>query len=279
MRIELGTACRDYASPSSRSLPWTGEGRLPFGDGTVDAVLLEGCLEYARDLPAALRELFRVCRHKALVCLLAPYAHAAVHMANPYLRQRFNEHSPRFWSPYPPAESAGWEDAFPLPEDWSLVKGAAQPAGTDFRLLRMEVFHFPQYAGLYDRFELSLLRQSQLNVAHRIMYHLLAVKEPVPEEELDRIARCPLEEPPGAAALRFVPAEEPSAGERPFAMDVRQAGRAASAGKTSSPAAVRRRARSLSGRAWSGRRRGSQARGRGKRRGRGGPSRERNRRR
>lgn len=44
--------------------------------------------------------------------------------------------------------------------------------------------------------ELSLLRQSQLNLAHQIMFHLLVVKKPITTEELLLISQTEaLEEP------------------------------------------------------------------------------------
>lgn len=156
--------------------------RLPFEDDTVEFVMASRSLEYVDDLQAVMQELYRVCRHKAMVCIVAPYAHVGSHMVNPEYKQLFNEHSPRYWTSS--TDTIIDEDEFMLSRQdaWPLLK--KEHAAMDFRVLRMEFFYFPAYYTGYDPIELSLLRQSQLNVAYQIMFHLLVVKKPILMEEL-----------------------------------------------------------------------------------------------
>ncbi|CAH0122671.1 MULTISPECIES: hypothetical protein [unclassified Paenibacillus] len=52
----------------------------------------------------------------------------------------------------------------------------------------MEFFYFTPFRLGYDQFELSLLRQSQFNVAFQIMYQLVVVKQPMSDEEQEGLA-------------------------------------------------------------------------------------------
>ncbi|MFB9275805.1 class I SAM-dependent methyltransferase [Cohnella cellulosilytica] len=150
---------------------------LPFEDNSVEFVMASHSLEYADDLQSVLTELYRICRHNAIVCIVAPYAHASSHMVNPQFKQLFNEHSPRFWTRSPESVIAGDEYLLSQNSTWSLL-GEEAPS-IDFRVLRMEFFYFAAYQVGYNPFELALLRQTQLNVAYQIMFHLLVVKQPV----------------------------------------------------------------------------------------------------
>ncbi|MFE6074219.1 methyltransferase domain-containing protein [Paenibacillus sp. NPDC057886] len=155
---------------------------LPFEDNSVEFVMASHSLQYADDLQSVLTELYRICRHKAMVCIVAPYAHVSSHMINPQFKQRFNEHSPRFWTPSSQTVIAKDEYLLSQNSTWSLLEEDA--LSIDFRVLRMEFFYFPAYQIGYDPFELALLRQTQLNVAYQIMYHLLVVKQPVSMREM-----------------------------------------------------------------------------------------------
>ncbi|MFC4596711.1 methyltransferase domain-containing protein [Cohnella hongkongensis] len=190
MRIDLGSGKRKFkhcigidriAYPDT-DLVHDFNRPLPFEDNSVEFVMASNSLQYADNLPSVLTELYRVCRHKAIVCIVAPYAHASSHMINPQFKQWFNEHSPRFWTRSSETVVAGDEYLLSQNSSWSLLEEDSLPM--DFRVLRMEFFYFPAFQTGYDPFELALLRQTQLNVAHQIMYHLLVVKQPVSMGEM-----------------------------------------------------------------------------------------------
>ncbi|WP_068784875.1 methyltransferase domain-containing protein [Paenibacillus phocaensis] len=190
---------------------------LPFEDNSVEFVMASHSLQFADDLPSVLKELYRICRHKAMVCIVAPYAHASSHMINPQFKQWFNEHSPRYWTNS--SETVIDKDEYLLSQNnsWSLLED--DPLPFDFRVLRMEFFYFPAYQSGYDPFELALLRQTQFNVAYQIMYHLLVVKQPVSMGEMLFLSRNEeFEEPDYVKEQRLVsPTNE--ATDRPLYLD------------------------------------------------------------
>ncbi|NUU73933.1 methyltransferase domain-containing protein [Paenibacillus xylanilyticus] len=168
---------------------------IPMKNDSVDFVMCSHSLQYVDNLNSVMQDIYRICKHGAIVCIVAPYAHATMHMANPQFKQKFNEHSPQYWTTCPGSIQEDNEFSF----DSSIVLSQPQifhQTNMDFRLLKMEFFYFPAYHGLYNELELGILRQSQLNVAHQIMYHLLVVKEAISDEEIAIIKESQrLEEP------------------------------------------------------------------------------------
>lgn len=239
MRINLGCeAAKHSGRKGLEKLPMPGvnlmhdfEIPLPYSDNSVDFVMISNCLQYASDLDRLVQELYRVCRHGAIINITAPYAHASAHLANPYFRQQLSEHTPRYWTPHPVCYVDPDEYRFAAEKNWSLSPYTTNFAGAstvgeekqrmphdpippglaadsdaavpDLRLIRLEFFYYPQYEGLYEPNELSLLRQSQMNIAHHFMMHLIVIKHLISEDEMQWLAAQPMEEPPYVADLRF----------------------------------------------------------------------------
>ncbi|MBP2000345.1 SAM-dependent methyltransferase [Paenibacillus shirakamiensis] len=178
---------------------------LPYADQSVDFVMASNSLQYSDNLQQMMQELYRICRHGSTVCIVAPYAHVAAHLVNPHFRQLFNEHSPRYWTTHNEFYVDPEEYRLSEQEGWSLItsEDPSSPAEIDFRLLRVEFFYLPQYEGLYEDVELSLLRQSQMNVAFQVMFHLLVVKEDILDEEIRSRSAQPQEEPKYIEHHRF----------------------------------------------------------------------------
>ncbi|MFX3638253.1 MAG: methyltransferase domain-containing protein [Candidatus Pristimantibacillus sp.] len=168
---------------------------FPLDDDSIDFVMASHCLQYVEDLQAVMKEIYRVCKHRAIVCIVAPYAHVTSHMVHPLYRQQFNEHLPRYWTDYPLYSLDPDEYLLSWQKHWPLMDMPSKQTSLDLRLLRLEFFYFPQYGNLYETTELMLLRQSQLNVAYQIMYHLLVVKQPISDGEVARFATEPMDEP------------------------------------------------------------------------------------
>jgi SAM-dependent methyltransferase len=170
---------------------------IPLERNCAEFVMASHVLQYVDDWLATMREIYRICKHKAIVCVVVPYAHVSSHCANPHYKHLFTEHSPRFLTRCP-------EVAVPVgrllqseDEPWGL----AQTDDIDFRLVRIEFFYFPEYM-FDDEEERSYARQTKLNVVKQMMFHLVAVKEPLEPGELELIAAGPLEEPAHIAACR-----------------------------------------------------------------------------
>ncbi|WFR60918.1 methyltransferase domain-containing protein [Paenibacillus amylolyticus] len=193
---------------------------IPLEDNSVDMVMCSHSLQYVHDLSQVMKEIYRICRHGATVCIVVPYAHASLHMVNPQFKQQFNEHSPAYWTTQA-GEPA--QDDYELTTDPSALMRKHQiiePMPVDFRLLNMEFFYFPAYHGLYNEVELGLLRQSQLNVTYQIMYHLLVVKKPISDKALaDLKEAAVLEEPIYVEQQRQTVTIEYEDAEQPFNLD------------------------------------------------------------
>jgi SAM-dependent methyltransferase len=158
---------------------------LPLADNSVDYLAASHSLEHVDDLILTMQEIYRVCKHGALVCIVAPYYHTSANMANPFHKQAFNEHTPRFFttSNWTPLHKSDYES--PGVAEWGLAESDNSKCTIDFRCLRIEFFYFPQYRQL-DENEKRSLRQSLLNVVDTIMYHFLVVKETITDEELEQ---------------------------------------------------------------------------------------------
>jgi SAM-dependent methyltransferase len=160
---------------------------LPFCDDSVDLVYASHSLEHVTDLLGAIKEIYRVCRHGAQVCIVAPYYQQSLNLANPYHKQVFNEHTPRFWTNALTALLPTAEFAHPHAVTWGLSESDSRIADLDLRGLRMEFFYFPAYRNLPAE-EQRAARQKYLDVCDQIMFHLLVVKSPIDDNEVRQIA-------------------------------------------------------------------------------------------
>jgi SAM-dependent methyltransferase len=151
------------------------DGRLPFDSDSVDLVYASHSLEHVRDLMATMREVYRICKHGAQICIVAPYNEQKLNLANPYHICVFNEHTPRFWTDYPDAFIDPEEYAHPHAPNWGLSRSDHSNPGLDLRLVRMEFFYFPEYRYLSIE-EQRALRRERLDVCDQIMYHLIVWK-------------------------------------------------------------------------------------------------------
>jgi SAM-dependent methyltransferase len=161
---------------------------LPFEDDSFDLVYAFHSLEHAADLMGAMREVWRVGRPGAQVCITAPYYTMSLNLANPYHKQAFNEHTPRFWtaSATSPIDRAEWQQP-PLGAMWGLSRSDNSDPGFDLRCLRMEFFYFEEYWGLSDR-ERRAARRRYMDVCEQILYHLVVFKPPMTDADVEAIA-------------------------------------------------------------------------------------------
>lgn len=70
---------------------------IPLPDNSAEFVMASRVLPYVDNLFAAMAEIHRISIHKAVVCILAPYAHSFAHMSNPSFKQKFDEYTPAFY--------------------------------------------------------------------------------------------------------------------------------------------------------------------------------------
>ena len=174
---------------------------LPFYDNSVDLVLSSHGLEHLSSLQETMKEIYRICRHGAQVCIIAPYGLES--LVSPFHKQIFNEHTPRFWTNIQTSAIDPADYFYPYIVGWGLAESDNSPAEVDFRCLRMEFFYFPEYRHLSQE-EQRRARQKYLNVCDNVMYHLVVVKEPISEGDMEEITkRIEYYEPPGITIRKF----------------------------------------------------------------------------
>ena len=164
------------------------DGTLPLECDSVDLLYASHSLEHARDIMHTMREVYRVCKHGAQVCIVAPYYEQKLNVANPYHLNVFNEHTPRFWTTSPIANVDPAEYWHPYIGNWGLSDSDHSDAGMDFRLARMEFFYFPDYLGLNQEERIEA-RRKYFDVCDQVMYHLICWKpqQATKEGELQEI--------------------------------------------------------------------------------------------
>jgi SAM-dependent methyltransferase len=148
---------------------------LPFRNDSVDLLLASHSLEHVEKLLATIAEVYRICKHGAQLCVVAPYSEQKLNWANPYHTWAFNEHTPRFWTDYPDAPIDPDEYRHPHASTWGLSRTDNSNPGFDIRIARMECFYFPRYACLPPS-EQRRMRQDRTDVCDQIMYHLIVWK-------------------------------------------------------------------------------------------------------
>lgn len=178
-------------------LVWDLNKGIPLPDNSAEWVMV--CrFAHVDDWQAFMAEIHRVLIHRGIVCILAPYAHSFRHISNPLLKHRFDERTPRFWTAdfFQPPQSP----VSPPVADY----GEGLEIPFDFRLLRMELFYAESFRPpFYEHEELEMLLSLQVNLVDEIMYHLVAVKEPIAREELENLSRFSFPEPVCVPRLRL----------------------------------------------------------------------------
>lgn len=165
------------------------EQSIPLLDDAVSFVMASRSLEYSQDLLHVMREIYRVCEHKAVVCILAPYSRSALHIANPAIKTYFNEYTPFYLT------SKEYHRDLEMTFRFTPHYIPEEAPGLGFRLLRMEMFYYPDVRTSYKKPGREQLRQSIIDVADEVMYHFIVVKKPVTNLECCVLAAGKLEEP------------------------------------------------------------------------------------
>jgi SAM-dependent methyltransferase len=149
--------------------------RLPLEDDSVDVLFSSHSLEHVKDLMFTMREIYRVCKHGAQVCIVAPYNEQKLNIANPYHITVFNEHTPRFWTDHTetPVDPEDYLD--PVERPWGLSRSDNSNPGLDIRLVSMEFFYFPEYQFLPIE-QKRRFRNERFNVCEQIMFQLIVWK-------------------------------------------------------------------------------------------------------
>lgn len=161
---------------------------IPLEDNSVDVIFCSHSLEHFDNLSTIVSEIYRVCKHKAIVNILAPYYFETVNLANFYHKQVFNESTFRFFATEPNT-SLDIKDYYnPHASSWGLASSDNSNHEVNLYTLNVEYFYFPSYVNLSEE-EKRNARRSLLNVCDQIYYSLAVNKSKAvfTDEEIDEL--------------------------------------------------------------------------------------------
>lgn len=161
---------------------------LPFIDNIFDLIILNFTVYQFGNILNILKEIFRICKHGAQVCIIAPYYHSKLNMANPNYKNVFNEYSPIYWDQSEYALIKNNESNSIEMNKLKKNKGKDPVLEFNFRCLKKEFFYFLQYRYLPDQKKVSA-RNKLLDVCDQIIYHLLVVKNPISEDNMNELSK------------------------------------------------------------------------------------------
>ena len=148
---------------------------IPLEDNSVEVVFCSHSLEHFENLPNIVNEIYRVCKHKAIVNVLAPYHMETVNLANFYHKQVFNEATFRFFTNEEKTHINTNDYYNPHASLWGLASSDNSNNIVNIVTLNMEYFYFPGYESLSDE-ERRNARKSLINVCDQIYYSLAVNK-------------------------------------------------------------------------------------------------------
>ncbi|RAW10897.1 hypothetical protein DC345_26495 [Paenibacillus taichungensis] len=152
---------------------------IPLEDNSVDIMLCSHSLEHFDNIHLIMEEIYRVCKHKSLIYVLAPYHMETVNLSNFYHKQVFNESSFRFFTS-DSATSIDKRDYYnPHAFNWGLGLSDNSQLSINIHTVSMEFFYFPDYIDLSEE-EKRNARRSLQNVCDQICYILAVNKSGVP---------------------------------------------------------------------------------------------------
>jgi len=144
---------------------------IPLDENKVDLILACHFLEHIDNLYSIMEEIFRVCKHKAIVLILAPYHMQTTNYANFYHKQAFNEDTFRFFTNDQFTYIDDKEYYNPHALSWGLSQSDNSSSSINFQILDMKFYYFPDYENLSEE-EKRHSRKSFLNVCDQIYYAL-----------------------------------------------------------------------------------------------------------
>lgn len=153
---------------------------FPIEDNSVDVVYACHSLEHLDSMEKTMSEIYRICKHKAIVQILAPYYYATLNTANFYHVNVFNEDTFRFFTTFPDTGVIDKEEWYsPHSSYWGLSDSDNSNSDVQMELLNMEFFYYKEYVKLADE-QKRRARRSFNNVCDQIYYELIINKSGVP---------------------------------------------------------------------------------------------------
>ncbi|MEK5257104.1 methyltransferase domain-containing protein [Paenibacillus sp. FSL F4-0125] len=158
---------------------------IPLEDNSVDIMLCSHSLEHFDNIYFIMEEIYRVCKHGALIYVLSPYHMETVNFANFYHKQVFNEATFRFFTSDSNTSIDKRDYYNPHAYNWGLGSSDNSQLSVNIHTVSMEYFYFPDYIDLSEE-EKRNARRSLQNVCDQI-YYVLAVNKSGSPFTLDEV--------------------------------------------------------------------------------------------
>lgn len=153
---------------------------FPIESDSVDVVYACHSLEHLASMEKTMSEIYRICKHKAIVQVLAPYYYATLNTANFYHVNVFNEDTFRFFTTYPDTGVIDKEEWYsPHSSYWGISDSDNSTSNIQMELLNMEFFYYKEYLKLSNE-QKRRARRSFNNVCDQIYYELIINKRGTP---------------------------------------------------------------------------------------------------
>ena len=176
----------------------------PLDNDSTDVIWACHSLEHLADIYHTMHEIHRICRHGAIVFILAPYYNTSTNQANFYHKQVFNEDTFRLFDNAADNLFIDPEECYcPHSGQWGLGQSDNSEMNTEFRQVGMEFFYYKEYRHLNAE-QKRHARRAFRNVCDQVFYTLIVDKTgKLTETELRALAEKAKElEPPVIRALR-----------------------------------------------------------------------------
>lgn len=177
---------------------------IPLADNSVDVLFACHSLEHFADLRKIMTEIYRVCKHGAIIHILSPHYNTTTNLSNIYHKQVFNEDTFRFFG-------TDEQNPFIDPEDWycphacswGLENSDNSESTLNFIQIGVEFFYYKEYRHLTPD-QQRHVRRAFSNVCDQLLYTLIVKKDDeLSMEQLTQLkVRAKELEPPIVEALR-----------------------------------------------------------------------------
>ena len=186
-RIELGCGCtktEGYIGVDRFDLQGVDiiadlDTSFPFENDSVDEIWASHSLEHLENIEHVFKEIYRVCKHGAIVQILAPYYFTTLNISNFYHKSVWTEDTPRLFDIYPTEMIKAEEYSMPHGTSWGVGCSDNSNMNTVFQVVKEEFFYFPEYCHLSSELKRQA-RRSMINVCDQVFYVLVVNKSGIP---------------------------------------------------------------------------------------------------
>lgn len=170
---------------------------LPFKNDFADVIYAQHSLEHFNNFTSIMEEIYRICKHKALVMILAPYYFTTTNISNPYHYQPFTEDTLRFFSGAKTSIIDPKEIERPNAMHYGLITSDNSKSKVEFVPLSLEFFYYPGYRHLPAE-QKRILRRSFLNVCDQFFLCAIVNKkeEDFSDAEIEKLLEFAKEQEP-----------------------------------------------------------------------------------